>query len=112
MYGVDWSWGTMKNRPRGTVVQGHGRVNDYPIGSMPGRRHAPSPRAPSRRARPATRRAPAAMSARHAGPATSCLGPGMHAVNAYLAVANVAASMDSLVKAFGFSRGVVLPDPD
>jgi uncharacterized glyoxalase superfamily protein PhnB len=36
----------------------------------------------------------------------------MHAVNAYLAVANVAASMDFLEKAFGFSRGVVLPDPD
>jgi len=36
----------------------------------------------------------------------------MHAVNAYLAVANVSASMDFLEGAFGFTRGVVLPDAD
>jgi uncharacterized glyoxalase superfamily protein PhnB len=35
----------------------------------------------------------------------------MHAVNTYLAVENVAASMDFLERAFGFSRGVVLADP-
>lgn len=34
----------------------------------------------------------------------------MQAINAYLAVANVAASMAFLETAFGFSRGVVLPD--
>lgn len=36
----------------------------------------------------------------------------MQTINAYLAVANVAASMTFLEKAFGFSRGVVLPDTD
>jgi lactoylglutathione lyase len=36
----------------------------------------------------------------------------MQAVNAYLAVANVAASVDFMERVFGFSRGVVLPDPD
>jgi uncharacterized glyoxalase superfamily protein PhnB len=34
----------------------------------------------------------------------------MHAVNTYLAVENVSASMDFLERAFGFSRGVVLGD--
>jgi PhnB protein len=36
----------------------------------------------------------------------------MQAINSYLAVANVAASMTFLERAFGFSRGVVLPDAD
>lgn len=36
----------------------------------------------------------------------------MQAINTYLAVANVTASMAFLEKAFGFSRGVVLPDTD
>lgn len=36
----------------------------------------------------------------------------MRAVNSYLAVANVAATIDFLERAFGFSRGVVLPDTD
>jgi uncharacterized glyoxalase superfamily protein PhnB len=36
----------------------------------------------------------------------------MQTINAYLAVANVAASMTFLEKAFGFARGVVLPDTD
>ena len=36
----------------------------------------------------------------------------MQPINTYLAVANVAASMAFLESAFGFSRGVVLPDPD
>lgn len=39
----------------------------------------------------------------------SGLAPGMQVVNTYLAVANVAASMEFLERAFGFSRGVVLP---
>ena len=42
----------------------------------------------------------------------SGLAPGMQAVNAYLAVANVAATMEFLERAFGFSRGVVLADTD
>jgi uncharacterized glyoxalase superfamily protein PhnB len=36
----------------------------------------------------------------------------MHALNSYLAVANVAASMEFLERAFGFARGVVLADAD
>ena len=36
----------------------------------------------------------------------------MQAINAYLAVANVAASMQFLERALGFARGVVLPDAD
>ncbi len=36
----------------------------------------------------------------------------MHAINAYLAVANVGASMEFLENAFGFTRGVVLRDGD
>lgn len=36
----------------------------------------------------------------------------MHALNAYLAVANVGASIDFLERTFGFTRGVVLPDAD
>ena len=42
----------------------------------------------------------------------SGLAPQMQAVNTYLAVANVSASMEFLEKAFGFSRGVVLPGAD
>jgi uncharacterized glyoxalase superfamily protein PhnB len=34
----------------------------------------------------------------------------MPAVNTYLAVANVAATMEFLERAFGFTRGVALPD--
>ena len=44
--------------------------------------------------------------------ADSGLAPGMQAVNVYLAVANVAASMEFLERALGFARGVVLPDAD
>ena len=36
----------------------------------------------------------------------------MHPINTYLAVANVGASMEFLERAFGFTRGVVLPDAD
>jgi uncharacterized glyoxalase superfamily protein PhnB len=36
----------------------------------------------------------------------------MPAVNSYLAVVNVRASVEFLERAFGFARGVVLPDPD
>jgi uncharacterized glyoxalase superfamily protein PhnB len=39
----------------------------------------------------------------------SGLAPEMQAVNTYLAVANVNASMEFLERAFGFTRGVVLP---
>jgi uncharacterized glyoxalase superfamily protein PhnB len=36
----------------------------------------------------------------------------MQAVNPYLAVANVAATIQFMERAFGFARGVVLPDTD
>jgi len=36
----------------------------------------------------------------------------MQTVNSYLAVANVGASMEFLERAFGFVRGVALPDTD
>ncbi len=42
----------------------------------------------------------------------SGLAPGMQALNTYLAVANVGATMEFLERAFGFSRGVVLADTD
>jgi uncharacterized glyoxalase superfamily protein PhnB len=60
------------------------------------RRHAPLP----------TARASAA------GDASSGLAPGMHPINTYLAVANVGATMEFLERAFGFARGVTLPDAD
>ena len=36
----------------------------------------------------------------------------MHPINTYLAVVNVAATMEFLERAFGFIRGVFLPDAD
>jgi uncharacterized glyoxalase superfamily protein PhnB len=42
----------------------------------------------------------------------SGLAPEMQAVNTYLAVANVNASIQFLEKAFGFTRGVILPGAD
>jgi uncharacterized glyoxalase superfamily protein PhnB len=42
----------------------------------------------------------------------SGLAPQMQAVNTYLAVANVNATMEFLQTAFGFTRGVVLPGTD
>jgi len=52
-----------------------------------------------------------AASARKPG-ATAGTAPGMQAINTYLAVANVKASMDFFQRAFGFTRGVVLADAD
>lgn len=49
--------------------------------------------------------------ARRPSPASG-LAPGMQAINAYLAVANVSASVAFLETALGFSRGVVLSDAD
>lgn len=45
-------------------------------------------------------------------PAASGVAPGMQAISPYLAVANVSASVDFLERAFGFTRGVLLADPD
>ena len=65
-------------------------------------------------AKPIRRRTPAPVSAKPVPPsdAASGLAPGMHPINTYLAVANVGASMDFLERAFGLTRGVVLPDAD
>src|SRR5215510_6933176 len=62
----------------------------------------------------ARRRSSAPTAARPAPPsdASSGLAPGMHPINTYLAVANVAATIEFLERAFGFTRGVVLPDAD
>ena len=49
---------------------------------------------------------------RRPAPDTSGVAPGMQAISAYLAVANVPASIDFLEKTFGFARGVTLADPD
>jgi uncharacterized glyoxalase superfamily protein PhnB len=67
-----------------------------------------SVRRPSRRAS-RKKAAPAAATP----PGTSSgLAPEMQAVNTYLAVANVNASINFLERAFGFTRGVVLPGVD
>ena len=68
----------------------------------------------SRKTRPRARRKAASPVPRAAKPPSlgSGLAPGLHPVNAYLAVANVAATMAFLERAFGFTRGVVLPSPD
>ena len=55
---------------------------------------------------------PPAASPNRTGADGRGLAPGMQAINTYLAVANVAASMAFLERAFGFARGVVLPDAD
>lgn len=36
----------------------------------------------------------------------------MQAINTYLAVANIAATIEFLERVFGFARGVILPDTD
>ena len=67
---------------------------------------------PARAARRRPRRVAPAVAAKPAGMLASGLAPGMQAVNAYLAVANVAATAAFLERAFGFTRGVVLPGTD
>jgi uncharacterized glyoxalase superfamily protein PhnB len=72
------------------------------------KRRTGRPKATLRGRQRAVQAAPVRRVARH----DSGLAPGMQAVNAYLAVANVTASMEFLERAFGFSRGVILPDAD
>ena len=67
-----------------------------------------SVRRPSRRA---SRKKAAPAAATPSG-TSSGLAPEMQAVNTYLAVANVKASIEFLERAFGFTRGVVLPGVD
>jgi PhnB protein len=52
------------------------------------------------------------VAAPQAGRQSSGLAPEMQALNTYLAVANVNASIQFLENAFGFTRGVVLPGAD
>src|SRR3954471_16295184 len=73
---------------------------------MPTKRRRTSARKPSKK----TKKTVAA--AAPPPPVTSGLAPQMQFVNTYLAVANVNASIEFLERAFGFSRGVVLPGPD
>ncbi len=71
------------------------------------------PRRPPVRARGRKSTAPrAAAAARPPIAPGSGLAPGMQAVNVYLAVANVAASMDFLERVLGFTRGVILDGQD
>src|SRR6267142_1012594 len=76
------------------------------------RRQAPNKRQP--RARTARKRQPVAHTTARAAPTgiESGLAPQMQAVNTYLAVANVNASIEFLERAFGFSRSVVLAGTD
>jgi uncharacterized glyoxalase superfamily protein PhnB len=71
-------------------------------------------RARRKTSKPAKRRALTPVGPKLIAPAdaASGLAPGMHPINTYLAVANVGATMDFLERAFGFTRGVVLPDAD
>src|SRR5437773_787762 len=79
-------------------------------------RRRASPRVTSTRVKrsPRTRRrVPASPSKSPAAPRgglTSGLAPGMQAISAYLAVANVGASLAFLERALGFTRGVVLTE--
>ena len=77
---------------------------------MPSTRKKPA-RRPSRRA---SKKSKKKMEPVPAIPArtSSGLAPEMQAVNTYLAVANVNASIHFLERAFGFTRGVVLPGVD
>src|SRR5436190_20011054 len=68
---------------------------------------------PKRRARKrATKKKKVEAAAPQPGRHASGLAPEMQSVNTYLAVANVNASIQFLEKAFGFTRGVILPGAD
>lgn len=76
------------------------------------RRKRPAVRRAKTRRRP-SKRAPARPAARPAAPPSSSgMAPGMQAINTFLAVANVRASMTFLERALGFVPGVVLLDPE
>ena len=76
------------------------------------RRHATTHRKVTRTRERTTRQAAGIVAPEsRTRPEGSGLAPGMHAVNTYLAVENVAASIEFLERAFGFSRGVVLAEP-
>jgi uncharacterized glyoxalase superfamily protein PhnB len=76
------------------------------------KRPAARVRTPARRTRSARPARPVAAVPRTTKSAGSGLAPGMQALNAYLAVANIGATIAFLEQALGFTRGVVLADPD
>ena len=67
---------------------------------------------PGKTARKTARKTAGKTTAKITARAATGPAPGMPDINTYLAVANLAASMDFLQRAFGFARGVVLPDSD
>src|SRR5688572_16502494 len=122
------AWPTKREAPeypvRRSELQGPGRVRTYPSQPKevfwmakrrrtPPRAHTTPRRSGVKKSKPARRTAPP-RETRRIRPAAppSGLAPGMPAVNAYLAVANVGATIDFLQRAFGFSRGVTLADTD
>lgn len=87
----------MATRPKLRAVRRGAAVKKKPLSKKP------QPEKPLR-----TR--PVAKAAVPDATPTSGLAPGMQPVNTYLAVANVGATTEFLERAFGFTRGVVLPD--
>ena len=81
---------------------------------MPSRKPGSSrrPRGVTKKRSNRSRATAAATTSTGAAEPSSGLAPGMHAINTYLAVANVNASIEFLERTFGFTRGVVLSDPD
>src|SRR5262245_43446619 len=80
------------------------------ISLVPSKRRSASP-ARRRTRRPSRKAADSAVVPRATADASG-LAPEMQAVNTYLVVANVSASIEFLERAFGFTRGVVLPGAD
>ena len=83
-----------------------------PKKSRPANRTRTRKATPRRDARPRRTGSSPGVSPARKATATSGLAPGMQAVNTYLAVANVRATIDFLERALGFSKGVVLPDAE
>ena len=79
---------------------------------MPSKRRSISRAARLRRPVRASRKTTDVTVAGRTAETASGLAPEMQAVNTYLAVANVNASIEFLERAFGFTRGVVLPGAD
>jgi uncharacterized glyoxalase superfamily protein PhnB len=80
----------------------------YPTETMAAKRKVATKKA--RKAK--TQKKKTSVPSRPTPQAGSGLAPGMQTVNTFLAVANVGATADFLERAFGFARGVVLPDTD
>src|SRR5689334_3059551 len=79
---------------------------------LPSRAPRRTPSVSRRNRRPSPTRVPAGASRDRSLSVGSGLAPGMHPITPYLAVANVTATMEFLERVLGFTRGVVLPEPD